>query len=132
MGWGPKMANVGLGRLSGKSAVVTGAAFGIGRATAELFAKEGARLIVTDVQEGPLLAFRDGLRAVGAEVEAVIGDVSVVDDARAMIAAAVSRYGRIDVLVANAGIIELGDLMESTVEIWDRMMAVDGRGKTNV
>jgi NAD(P)-dependent dehydrogenase (short-subunit alcohol dehydrogenase family) len=108
--------------------VVTGAAFGIGRATAALFAQEGARLIVTDIQEAPLLAFRDELNAAGVEVEAVVGDVSVVDDVRAMIRAGVTSYGRIDVLVANAGIIELGDLMESTVEIWDRMMAVDGRG----
>ncbi|MCC6792818.1 MAG: SDR family oxidoreductase [Thermomicrobiales bacterium] len=122
------MANVGLGRIRGKSCVVTGAAFGIGRATADLFAREGARLIVTDIQEAPLLAFRDELRALGAEVEAVVGDVSVVEDARAMIDAAVTRFGRLDALVANAGIIELGDLMESTVEIWDRMMAVDGRG----
>jgi NAD(P)-dependent dehydrogenase (short-subunit alcohol dehydrogenase family) len=122
------MPNVGIGRLAGKSAVVTGAAFGIGRATADLFAREGARLIVTDIQEAPLLAFRDELRGLGAEVEAVIGDVSVVEDARAMIDAAATHYGRIDALVANAGIIELGDLMESTVEIWDRMMAVDGRG----
>jgi NAD(P)-dependent dehydrogenase (short-subunit alcohol dehydrogenase family) len=122
------MANVGLNRLQGKSCVVTGAAYGIGRATADLFAREGARLIVTDIQEAPLLAFRDELRAVGAEVHAVVGDVSVVEDARAMIDAAVTHYGRIDALVANAGIIELGDLMESTVEIWDRMMAVDGRG----
>ena len=122
------MANVGLGRLNGKSCVVTGAAFGIGRATAELFAREGAQLIVTDIQEAPLLAFRDELRAIGAEGEAVGGDVSVVEDSRAMIDAAISHYGRIDGLVANAGIIELGDLMESSVEIWDRMMAVDGRG----
>ncbi len=122
------MANVGLGRLNGKSCVVTGAAFGIGRATAELFAREGAQLIVTDIQEAPLLAFRDELRVIGAEVEAVVGDVSVVEDSRAMIDAAISHYGRIDGLVANAGIIELGDLMESSVEIWDRMMAVDGRG----
>jgi NAD(P)-dependent dehydrogenase (short-subunit alcohol dehydrogenase family) len=107
---------------------VTGAAYGIGRATADLFAREGARLVITDIQETPLLAFSDELRAAGAEIEAVVGDVSVIEDARAMIDAAVSSYGRIDALVANAGIIELGDLMESTVEIWDRMMAVDGRG----
>jgi NAD(P)-dependent dehydrogenase (short-subunit alcohol dehydrogenase family) len=120
--------NIGLNRLSGKSCVVTGAAYGIGRATADLFAREGARLVITDIQEGPLLSFRDELRGIGAEVEAVVGDVSVVEAARAMIDAAVTHYGRIDALVANAGIIELGDLMESTVEIWDRMMAVDGRG----
>jgi NAD(P)-dependent dehydrogenase (short-subunit alcohol dehydrogenase family) len=122
------MANVGIGRLQGKSCVVTGAAYGIGRAAADLFAREGARLIVTDIQEKPLLAFCDELRALGAEVTPVVGDVSVVADAQAMISAAVSAYGRIDVLVANAGIIELGGLMESEVEIWDRMMAVDGRG----
>jgi NAD(P)-dependent dehydrogenase (short-subunit alcohol dehydrogenase family) len=122
------MANVGIGRLQGKSCVVTGAAYGIGRAAADLFAREGARLIVTDIQEKPLLAFCAELRAIGADVTPVVGDVSVVEDARAMISAAVSAYGRIDVLVANAGIIELGGLMESDVEIWDRMMAVDGRG----
>jgi NAD(P)-dependent dehydrogenase (short-subunit alcohol dehydrogenase family) len=122
------VTNVGLNRLEGKSCVVTGAAFGIGRAAGELFAREGARLIVTDIQEAPLLAFRDELRGLGTEVHAVVGDVSVVEDARAMIHAAVTHFGRIDALVANAGIIELGDLIESSVEIWDRMMAVDGRG----
>lgn len=122
------MPHTGLGRLQGKSCVVTGAAYGIGRATAELFAREGARLIVTDIQEAPLLAFRDELRGLGFEVETVVGDVSDVDTAREMISAAVRHFGRIDSLVANAGIIELGGLMESSVEIWDRMMAVDGRG----
>lgn len=118
----------GTGRLKGKSAVVTGAAFGIGRATASVFAREGARLVVTDIQEGPLLALRDELAAGGAEVEAVVGDVSVDGDARRMVQAAVDAYGRLDVLVANAGIIPLGDVLESTAEDWDHVFAVDGRG----
>ena len=58
----------------------------------------------------------------------VVGDVSKPDDAKAMIQAAVDGFGRLDVLVANAGIIPLGDLLESTVEDWDQVMAVDGRG----
>ncbi|RAV09778.1 short-chain dehydrogenase [Mycolicibacterium sp. GF69] len=116
------------GRLLGKSAVITGAAFGIGRATAVLFAREGARLIVTDIQGEPLLALADELREAGAEVETVIGDVSVEEDAHRMIAAAAERFGRLDVLVANAGIIPLGDVREMTTGDWDDVMAIDGRG----
>ncbi|ODQ94446.1 SDR family NAD(P)-dependent oxidoreductase [Mycolicibacterium holsaticum] len=116
------------GRLYGKSAVITGAAFGIGRATAVLFAREGARLVVTDIQSEPLLALADELRDAGAQVETVIGDVSVEDDARRMITAAADRYGRLDVLVANAGIIPLGDALEVSAADWDEVMAIDGRG----
>ena len=118
----------GLGRLLGKSAVVTGAASGIGRATAELFAREGAHLTATDIQGEPLLALNDEVRRGGAEVETVIGDVSIEADARRMIEAAVDRFGRLDVLVANAGIIPLGDALEVPAARWDEVMAVDGRG----
>lgn len=118
----------GPGRLLGRSAVITGAAFGIGRATAELFASEGARLSLTDIQAEPLLALADDLRRHGAEVATVIGDVSVEADARRMIDAAVDRFGRVDVLVANAGIIPFGDVTEATADSWDEVMAIDGRG----
>ncbi|MBA2714162.1 MAG: SDR family oxidoreductase [Rubrobacteraceae bacterium] len=118
----------GLGRLRGKVAVVTGAAKGIGRATAELFAKEDARLVITDVDETGLSRLRERLVGSGSEVEAVVGDVSVVEDARRMISTAVEGFGRIDVLVANAGIIPLNNIRDATVEDWDHVMAVDGRG----
>lgn len=118
-----------MNRLRGKACVVTGAAFGIGRATAMRFAREGARLVVTDIQEEPLLACASELRGSGAAgVETVVGDVSEAEDARLMIQTAVDRFGRLDVLVANAGIIPLGDVLESSVEDWDRVMAIDGRG----
>ena len=118
----------GLGRLCGKVAVVTGAAKGIGRATAELFAREEARLVITDIDEAGLSRLRELLAGTGAEVEAIVGDVSVVEDARRMISAAVEGFGRIDVLVANAGIIPLNNIVEASVEDWDHVMAVDGRG----
>ncbi|BBX71247.1 putative oxidoreductase [Mycolicibacterium psychrotolerans] len=108
--------------------MITGAAFGIGRATAVLFAREGARLIVTDVQREPLLALAGELRQTGADVETVVGDVAVEDDTRRMIGAASERYGKLDVLVANAGIIPLGDATEVTAGGWDEVMAIDGRG----
>ncbi len=120
------MAEVGLNRLGGKTAVVTGAAKGIGRATAELFAREGARLVVNDVDEAGLKDLEEGLS--GAEVVSVVGDVSDVDDARGIIGAAVGSFGRVDVLVANAGVIPLNNIVDATPEDWDHVMAVDGRG----
>jgi NAD(P)-dependent dehydrogenase (short-subunit alcohol dehydrogenase family) len=114
--------------MRGKSVVVTGAAKGIGRATAELFAREGARLVVTDVDGEGLGDLRGRLAASGGEVLAVVGDVSVPEDARRMIRASVEGFGRIDVLVANAGVIPLNNVVDATPEDWDRVMAVDGRG----
>ena len=119
---------MGLARMQGKSVVISGAAFGIGRATAAKFAEEGASLLVQDIQERPLLAFRDELQRNGATVEALVGDVSKVEDCQAMIRAAVETYGRVDVVVANAGIIPLGDVLESTVDDWNKVMSIDGRG----
>lgn len=84
--------------------------------------------MVTDIQNAPLLALAAELRAAGADVETFVGDVSVADDARRMIAAATERFGGLEVLVANAGIIPLGDAREITVAGWDEVMAVDGRG----
>ena len=118
----------GLGRLRGKSAVVTGAAKGIGRATAELFAREGALLVLTDVDEAGLEELGERLAGRDAEVETVVGDVSVPKDAKRMIGAAVERFGRIDILVANAGVIPLNTIVDATPEDWDYVMSVDGRG----
>ncbi len=125
---GEMRARQGLGRLEGKAAVVTGAAAGIGRATAELFAREGARLVITDVNPVGLDQLQADLIEMGGSVEAIVGDVSVAADAHRMIEGCTDRYGRIDVLVANAGIIPLNDIVEATPEDWDRVMAVDGRG----
>ena len=122
------MERTGLNRLGGKSAVVTGAAKGIGRATAELFAREGARLVVNDVDEAGLKGLEEKLSGQGAEVVSVVGDVSDVDDARGIIGAAVDSFGRVDVLVANAGVIPLNNIVDATPEDWDHVMAVDGRG----
>ena len=115
-------------RLLGKSALVTGAAKGIGRATAELFAAEGARVVVSDIDREGLDRLCERLEGRGAEVAAVVGDVSRPDDARSMVRTAVERYGRLDVLVANAGVIPLRTITEATPADWDEVMAVDGRG----
>ncbi len=112
------------GQLEGKVAVVTGAARGIGRATLDLFLAEGARVVATDLDADSLG------RAVESydDVVTVAGDVSVEADAEAMVEAAVSSFGRIDVLVANAGVIPLSTIDQTSVADWDHVMAVDGRG----
>jgi len=115
-------------RLLGRSALITGAAKGIGRATAEVFAAEGARIVAGDIDADGLDRLRGRLEARGAEVVPVVGDVSSPEDARSMVEAAVERYGRLDVLVANAGVIPLLTITEATPEDWDEVMAVDGRG----
>jgi len=115
-------------RLLGKSAVVTGAAAGIGRATAELFAREGARLVLADINTDGLSALRDSLGDVTGDVTVVTADVSKQEDVRRMIDVAVERYGRLDIAVANAGIIPLASVVEATLDDWDEVMGIDGRG----
>jgi NAD(P)-dependent dehydrogenase (short-subunit alcohol dehydrogenase family) len=119
---------LGSARLLRKSAVVTGAAAGIGRATAELFAREGARLVLADINTDGLSALRDSLGDVTGEVTIVTADVSKPEDVRRMIDVAVERYGRLDIAVANAGIIPLASVVEATLDDWDEVMAIDGRG----
>lgn len=118
----------GRGRLRGKSALITGAAAGIGRATAELFAREGARLVLADINTDGLSALRDSLADVTGDVALVTADVSKPADARQMIEVAIERYGRLDIAVANAGIIPLASIVEATPEGWDEVMSIDGRG----
>ena len=113
--------------MDGKSVVITGAAKGIGRATAGVFAREGARLVLNDVDESGL---QHAAASLGGEVEVatVLGDVSVEEDARRIIATAVESFGVLDSLVANAGIIPLSGIEQASAEDWDEVMAVDGRG----
>lgn len=118
-------------RLEGKSVLITGASSGIGRAIAQRFAREGARLVLADVTE----AVREGgvpttqlLRAEGHEVEFVRTDVALEHEAAAAVAQAVSRYGRLDVLVNNAAISAGQALTETTIDEWNRVLAVNLTG----
>ncbi|WP_370112406.1 SDR family NAD(P)-dependent oxidoreductase [Streptacidiphilus sp. MAP12-33] len=116
--------------LTGRSCLVTGAASGIGRATAELFVRMGALVVGSDVDEAGLARLGERLAAEEApgRLVPVVGDVSVPADGQRMVDAAVASFGRLDVAVANAGILPLSDVLETGPEDWDRVMAVDGRG----
>ncbi|WP_236654333.1 SDR family NAD(P)-dependent oxidoreductase [Streptacidiphilus anmyonensis] len=116
--------------LAGRSCLVTGAASGIGRATAELFVRMGADVVGSDLDEAGLERLGARLTAEGApgRLLPVVGDVTVPAEVRHMVAAGVRTFGRLDVAVANAGILPLSDVLETTPEDWDRVMSVDGRG----
>ncbi|MFD7912676.1 SDR family NAD(P)-dependent oxidoreductase [Streptomyces sp. NPDC059752] len=114
--------------MNEKSCLVTGAASGIGRATARLLARSGARVTAADINGPGVEALRTELADEGYAITAVAGDVSDPEANRAMVAAAVGAYGRLDVAVANAGVLPLSDVRETSPEDWDHVMAVDGRG----
>lgn len=114
-------------RLNDKVAIVTGAARGIGKAIADKFVREGARVMITDVRKEQLDATASELRASGT-VEALVADVTVADDARRIVDETVQRFGRIDVLVNNAGIASFEPFLEHTEQSWDQTMSVDLKG----
>lgn len=115
-------------RLDGKVALITGAASGIGLATVETFCREGAAVVLADVQAGPLEQEARRFQAAGYRVLPVVADVTDTAAVRAAVATAVRAFGRLDMLFANAGIGYTGDLLATSDEDWDRVMGVNAKG----
>jgi NAD(P)-dependent dehydrogenase (short-subunit alcohol dehydrogenase family) len=108
-----------MGRLDGKVAIVTGAASGIGRASAILFTREGARLVIVDRDADGLNETAKVIARNGGSAEAVTADVSREDDVTAFVERALAAFGALDVIYANAGILGgTTPLLEQTVEQW--------------
>jgi NAD(P)-dependent dehydrogenase (short-subunit alcohol dehydrogenase family) len=112
-------------RLSEKVAIITGAASGIGRGTAEVFAEHGALLVLVDRDRPGLESIRDQLAAQGARVAILQGDVSEAGTIESVVALALERFGRIDVVFNNAGIMPVGDLASFAETTWDQVMDVN-------
>ena len=115
-------------RLAGKVALISGGARGIGAATARLFAQEGARVVVGDVLEPEGRALEAELSGRGGQAAFVSLDVTREPDWERAVAAAVTRFGKLDVLVNNAGIGGAGRVEDTTLEEWHRVMEVNATG----
>lgn len=117
-----------MGRVQGRVVFISGAASGMGRAHARVLAGEGAQVVITDRNEPALEAVRDELLASGAQVSALALDVTSEAAWQRAMDAAVAQYGRVDVLVNNAGVALGKTVQETTVQEWDHVMAVNARG----
>lgn len=115
-------------RLKDKVAIVTGAGAGIGRGIAQMFATEGAKVVIAELDE---TGGQDTVRAIienGGEAEFVKTDVSKFADCQAMVQKAVERFGKLDIIVNNAGIIKYGKIEVTSEEDLDAVINVDLKG----
>jgi len=115
-------------RLAGKVALISGGARGMGAAEARLFAREGAQVVLADVLEAEGKAVEAEIGATGGAAAFVRLDVTSETDWTRAVALAVSRFGRLNVLVNNAGIGGAGRVEDTTAEAWDRVMDVNAKG----
>jgi NAD(P)-dependent dehydrogenase (short-subunit alcohol dehydrogenase family) len=115
-------------RLAGKVALISGGARGMGAAEARLFAREGAQVVLGDVLEAEGRGVEAEIKAKGGDAIFVRLDVTSEAEWQAAVDLAVSRFGKLNVLVNNAGIGGASRVEETTVEAWDRVMAINAKG----
>lgn len=120
-----------MNRLENKVAIITGAAGGMGAAEAKMFAKEGAKVLITDVQEEKLKSVVAEIKAEGGIADYIVHDVSSESSWEAVAEKAVTTFGKIDVLVNNAGILGnvMGPIEERTVEEFNKVISVNLLGQ---
>ena len=114
--------------LTGKSAIVTGAGRGIGRAIALRLAKKGASLSCADLDEAYARKVAADIKAAGGQALALQVDVTQKADTERMVGETVSRFGRLDILVNNAGIVAVAPLIDTDEKTWDALMNVNAKG----
>ena len=115
-------------RLEGKVAIISGGARGMGAEEARLFAREGAKVVIGDVLEDDGRRVEAEVTEAGGECVFVRLDVTSEDSWAAAVETAVSRFGKLDIVVNNAGVVARGVLEDTTVAEWDRVMDVNAKG----
>lgn len=117
-----------MGRVQGKVAIVTGAAGGMGKADAILLAQEGAKVVVTDIQEEKVNAVVEEIKQNGGEAIGFRHNVTSEEEWQHIVEETVKQWGKVDVLVNNAGISLAKSLVDTTVQDWDKVMSINLTG----
>lgn len=114
-----------MSRLANKVAIITGAGSGMGREEALLFAREGAKVVATDINEAAVQAVVKEIEAEGGVATAIAHNVASEEQWVSVVAAAIEAYGKVDILVNNAGISFAVGMLDTTVEQWDKVMNIN-------
>ncbi len=115
-------------RVEGKVALITGGSLGIGKATALLFAKEGAKVVITGRTEKTLKEAVNEAKKQGLEIDYFVSDVTKEEDCEAAGDYTVNKYGRIDILINNAGVSQGGETHKISTETWDKTFDINVKG----
>lgn len=117
-----------MGRLQGKVAIVTGGSMGIGEADARLFAKEGAKVVVADINEAKGEKVVEAIKSEGGQAFFVHCDVSKESDWKKVVAETIREYGKLNILVNNAGVIVMKKLEDTSLDEWNWIMSINATG----
>ncbi|MHA1733177.1 MAG: SDR family NAD(P)-dependent oxidoreductase [Promethearchaeota archaeon] len=117
-----------MAELDGRVAIVTGSGRGLGATVAKAYAANGARVMLTARSEDQLQKVKEEITSAGGEAEHVAGDVSVVDDVLKTVNATVEKWGKVDILVANAGISHMSDIEETSYEFYSKIVDINLKG----
>lgn len=114
--------------LKGKTAIITGGGSGIGEGAALALAKEGVRIVLCGRREAPLQKVAAEIQARGGQALTIMADVSQVQDVETVVETAVSTFDSVHILINNAGIAGMGRIHEHSIDLWDKIMAINLRG----
>ena len=115
-------------KLDGKVALITGGSLGLGKATAELFVKEGAKVVITGRTEKTLQEAVEEAKNKGLEIDYLVSDVSKEEDCKEAVDFTLNKYGKIDILFNNAGVLHAALTHETDTETWDRLFNINVKG----
>lgn len=115
-------------KLENKVALITGGSLGLGKYTAELFVQEGAKVVITGRTEKTLKEAVEDAKGKGLEIDYLVSDVSKEEDCKAAVDYVINKYGKIDILFNNAGVLELAKTHETSTETWDKIFNINVKG----